>query len=356
MNEIPVIIPAYEPDERLLVLLEKLHEADMGPIILVNDGSKEAYQDIFARADKIVGETGGRLLLHTENMGKGRALKTAFAYVLENCPEAPGVVTADSDGQHTPESIIRVMDRMRQNPEALVLGVRQFEGGGIPWKSRFGNSLTEKVFAYSSGVHVSDTQTGLRGIPRAFLKGLLDVKGDRFEFETRMLLEAAGTIPIVEVPIETIYDSEENHQTHFKPIRDSLRIYRIFAGRFLKFIFSSLSSSILDLILFSLFCMVFKKKYPGLYAGIATVAARIFSAIYNYTINYKVVFRSREKVAVSGLRYLILAVLQMMCSAVLVTVLVKALPAFPELLPKIAVDTVLFFVSYKIQQKLVFRV
>lgn len=226
----------------------------------------------------------------------------------------------------------------------------------ILWKGYKRKDLTEKVFAYSSGVHVSDTQTGLRGIPRAFLKGLLDVKGDRFEFETRMLLEAAGTIPIVEVPIETIYDSEENHQTHFKPIRDSLRIYRIFAGRFLKFIFSSLSSSILDLILFSLFCMVFKKKYPGLYAGIATVAARIFSAIYNYTINYKVVFRSREKVAVSGLRYLILAVLQMMCSAVLVTVLVKALPAFPELLPKIAVDTVLFFVSYKIQQKLVFHV
>lgn len=356
MNEIPVIIPAYEPDERLLVLLEKLHEAGVRPVILVNDGSKEAYQDIFARADKIVGKTGGRLLTHAENMGKGRALKTAFACILESFPDASGAVTADSDGQHTPESIIKVMDRMKQDPDALVLGARQFEGDGIPWKSRFGNSLTEKVFAYTAGIHVSDTQTGLRGIPRSFMKKLLDVKGDRFEFETRMLLEAAGTLPIVEVPIETIYDSEENHQTHFKPIRDSLRIYRIFAGRFLKFIFSSLSSSILDLILFSLFCSVLKKKYPGVYVGIATVAARIFSAAYNYTINYRIVFRSRENVATSGLRYLLLAVLQMLCSATLVTILVKAFPAFPELLPKIAVDTVLFFISYKLQQKLVFRV
>ncbi len=295
-------------------------------------------------------------MTHAENMGKGRALKTAFACILENFPEVPGAVTADSDGQHTPESIIRVMNRMKQAPDALVLGVRQFEGDGIPWKSRFGNSLTEKVFAYTAGVHVSDTQTGLRGIPRSFMKKLLDVKGDRFEFETRMLLEAAGTVPIVEVSIETIYDSEENHQTHFKPIRDSLRIYRIFAGRFLRFLFSSLSSSVLDLILFSLFCMVFKKNHPELYVGIATVAARIFSAAYNYAINYRLVFRSRENVALSGLKYLVLAILQMFCSAALVTMLVMLLPALPEVLPKIVVDTVLFFISYKIQQKLVFRV
>lgn len=361
-GRIPVVIPAYEPDERLIALLEDFRTQGIRNVILVNDGSGESYEEMFRRAQDLLPELEGTLLVHEVNRGKGRALKTAFEYILENDPDAPGVVTADSDGQHTVECIRAVMERLREKPEALVLGVRTFDGEDVPWKSAFGNRLTMKVLGYVSGVHVSDTQTGLRGIPRAFMRELLDVPGDRFEFETQMLLETAGRYPIEEVPIRTIYDSKENHQTHFNPVKDSIRIYRILGAKFIKYLFASLSSCVLDLVLFAVFCSLLRGRMqaapPPLnripYIAAATVLARILSATYNFTMNYKVVFRSRENVGGSAAKYVLLAIVQMTLSAVLVTGGAAMLPFLPEVAVKAVVDTVLFLLSYYVQRKYVF--
>lgn len=352
---IAVIIPAYEPDERMISLLKELSEKQIGPVYLVNDGSGAAFDPVFEEARNYL-EKGqnGHILTHEVNRGKGRALKTAFEYVLEHEENLTGVVTADSDGQHTVESIKRIMEKMEDEPKALILGVRNFSEEDIPWKSRLGNNMTEKVFTYVSGVHVTDTQTGLRGIPAGFCRELLEVKGERFEFEMRMLLETSGRWPIVEIPIETIYDSKENHQTHFRPIKDSVKIYRILGDRFLRFIFSSFSSSILDLLLFSLFCMLFQNKYPTIYAGIATVTARCLSALYNYLINYKLVFKSRKNVVKASIRYAILAVIQMSCSAFAIVLALKIFPNGAKIVFKIIIDTILFLLSFKIQQKFIF--
>jgi putative flippase GtrA len=219
-----------------------------------------------------------------------------------------------------------------------------------------------KVLSYVSGVRVSDTQTGLRGIPRAFMRDLLDVPGERFEFETQMLLETAGRYPIEEVPIRTIYDSKENHQTHFNPLKDSVRIYRILGAKFIKYLFASLSSCVIDLVLFALFCRLLKGAMPTApaplnripYVAAATILARVLSATYNFTMNYKVVFRSREKVGGSAAKYIALALVQMLLSAVLVTGGTALLPMLPEVLVKAVVDTVLFLVSYYVQRKYVF--
>lgn len=181
MKQIVLVIPAYEPDNRLLALLTDLKENKIGPVVLVNDGSGLEYQEIFIKASELIEEEGGILLVHKKNRGKGRALKTAFNYILSNFSDAIGVVTADSDGQHTVEAIEKVKEELLGAPENLILGVRNFHDNGIPWKSRLGNNLTEKVFRYLSGVHVSDTQTGLRGVPRNFMQQLLEVKGEPLE-------------------------------------------------------------------------------------------------------------------------------------------------------------------------------
>ncbi|UZT82624.1 glycosyltransferase [Caproicibacterium sp. BJN0003] len=354
MEKIPIVIPAYEPDNRLIKLLQEFNENDIGPVILVNDGSCHEYDPIFEKAERLLNEHDGVLLKHPQNMGKGRALKTAFSYIINNYQNAIGAITADSDGQHTVECIKAVMDAFYNEPKCLVLGVRQFNGAGIPWKSRFGNNLTKKVFAVVSGVHVSDTQTGLRGIPISFMEQLLEVKGDRFEFEMQMLLESAGKYNIVEIPIKTVYDSEENHQTHFNPIKDSIKIYRILGKKILKYIFSSFSSSIIDLILFSFFCLILKNKNLNLYVAISTVLARIISATYNYFMNYKVVFKSSESIKTSGIKYAMLAAVQMSMSAFLVTTFVRIFSVIPEVVVKIIIDTILFFVSYHIQQRYIF--
>ena len=352
---VPIVIPSYEPDERLIKLLNDLNAAGLGPIIIVNDGSGTDYDDIFAQAEKLIEGNGGKLIAYRPNKGKGRALKTAFSYISENMPDALGCVTADSDGQHTPGCIASIIDKLREEPDKLILGVRRFDGEDIPWKSRFGNNLTVKVFSYVSGTKVTDTQTGLRGLPFDFMKDMIDCKGERFEYETQMLLECTGRIKIAEVPIKTVYDSKENHQTHFDPFKDSIRIYRILGKKFIKYIFASLTSFVIDILLFTLFNYLFKDIIPDMYLiQFSTICARAISATYNYTVNYFLVFRSRAGKATSLIKYAALAFIQMQASAWSVAAVCFLLPMVSSTLIKCIIDTLLFLLSYSIQQRFVF--
>ncbi len=345
---VPVIIPSYEPDEKLPDLLEKLRQAGFQNIVIVDDGSGESYARWFREAEK---NYGCIVLRHAVNQGKGRALKTAFDYCLREFEDMPGAVSADSDGQHSPECILSCVDALLAHPDCLILGCRCFEGEDVPARSEFGNKCTRIVMKYLTGITVSDTQTGLRGIPAAFMRQLLTVKGERFEFETNMLLETKSRkISIVEVPIRTIY-IEENKTSHFNPIKDSVRIYMVFG----KFLFSSLSSGVLDLVLFSFFCFLLRSRTWGNinYIMAATVFARILSALYNYTLNFKVVFQSESTVSSTLPRYFLLAAVQMVLSALLVSSLYPQLGG-AEVLVKIPVDVLLFFLSFVIQREFVY--
>ena len=286
------------------------------------------------------------------NLGKGRALKTAFNYCLNTWPDAPGCVTADSDGQHTPACILKVMKALTDRPDALILGCRNFDEKDVPLRSSFGNKCTRFVFKALVGLAITDTQTGLRAIPTAFMKKLMHTGGERFEFESNMLIDTKeAEVPIVEVPIETVY-IEENKTSHFNPLRDSARIYAVFG----KFLFSSLSSSVVDLVLFSLFCIALAPVVSGaLYITLATVCARVISATYNYLLNYKVVFKSREHHGMAAGKYFVLAVVQMACSAGLVSLLYTLTGGFSELLLKIVVDVFLVFISFQIQREFVYK-
>jgi glycosyltransferase involved in cell wall biosynthesis len=157
MNIVPIIIPSYEPDERLIKLLRDLILADTGPIILVNDGSSREYDRFFEMAKDIIGRSGGVILVHSINMGKGRALKDAFRYILNELPDVVGCVTADSDGQHTPECIIKCQNALRKYPGDLILGIRNFDSQNVPLKSKFGNILTRNICKFLCGISVTDT-------------------------------------------------------------------------------------------------------------------------------------------------------------------------------------------------------
>lgn len=348
---IPIIIPAYEPDRNLTVLCERLVGAEIRNVIVIDDGSGEEYREIF---DTIQQKYNYTILRHAVNLGKGRALKEAFNYALNKNPHILGVVTADSDGQHTPEDIIKCMEALIQNPGNLILGCREFHGQNIPWKSKMGNELTKKVCSYLCGIKISDTQTGLRGIPSSFMKELLSVSGERFEFETNMLIECKKHVSITEVPIETVYDSKTDHKTHFDPVRDSIRIYRIFGKIFLKYVVSSISSCIMDLWLFAVFCNLTRGENDFLYIIKATVLARVVSAVYNYIINYIFVFKSRKNGFVSWIKYFLLVMVQMSVSALLVWLGVKIIKFIPEVYIKAVIDTVLFFLNYMLQQRFIF--
>ena len=186
------------------------------------------------------------------------------------------------------------------------------------------------------------------------------VPGERFEFESNMLIETRDRVAIRELPIQTIYDSKENHTSHFHPLRDSARIYAIF-GRFL---FASVSASVLDLALFSLFLLLMGLLIPSangtgriLVVFICTALARLLSASYNYYINHRVVFHSQADHRRAATCYFLLAVAQMLVSAGLVSLFTSLLcpPGGWEILIKAVVDIVLFFISFQIQREFVYK-
>ena len=350
---IPVIIPSYQPDEKLSVLVQRLADADVSPVVVVDDGSVgDEYQQIFSKIEERR-DSGLIVLHHAVNMGKGRALKTAFNFCLNEYPDMIGCVTIDSDGQHTVGDMEACMAKLREDPNALILGVRDFskDNDNIPARSSFGNRCTSNVMRLLTGISASDTQTGLRAIPASFMKVLLTEKGERFEFETNMLLDTKENgISIIEVPIHTIY-IEGNTSSHFHPILESIRIYAIF----FKFIISSGSSSLIDLILFWGFSAImlhsgFPEKW---YIMAATVMARVISSAYNFAMNYKVVFRSDKKKKDAVIRYFILAAFIMVASGILVTFFTTMTGA-NRVIVKMIVDCLLFLLSFFIQREFVY--
>lgn len=345
-TKIGIIIPSLSPDERLVTLVEQLKEEGFCHILVVNDGSSAEYDSFFEKTKQL----GADVLCHVVNQGKGRALKTAFHYVLQNWTDCIGVATIDSDGQHAVKDIVRCAQRLVEKPDALVLGCRNFKQDNVPFKSRFGNILTSKIMHLLAGIKVSDTQTGLRVLSLATARKFLAVSGERFEYETNMLLCCKDEgIAIEEVAIETIY-YEGNKSTHFRPLQDSLLVY----GMFIKFIVASLSSAAIDLGLFALFTFLLKDALPAYYIAISTVIARVISSLYNFFINRQGVFKSEAGLAKTMFRYYLLAVCQMALSALGVSWLFEAVGG-NETLIKIVVDTVLFMISFQIQREWVFK-
>lgn len=348
LPNICIVIPAYEPDEKLIGTAEGLLAFGWKHIVVVNDGSSDACRPVFEKVSSLPGVT---LLTHEVNRGKGAAMKTAFAWLKDNLPELVGVVTADADGQHTPEDIGKVASALRETPDTHIIGARDFSLPQVPKKSRMGNTITSFVFRFLCGINIGDTQTGLRGYPMASLEKFLSVKGDRYEFETNSLLALRSFgIPFREVPIETVY-IDDNASSHFHPVRDSLRIYALI----LKFLFSSLSATLIDLFVFWLL----SKCFPGFLGHFnvlfCTVLARAVSSLYNFAVNRRVVFGSTERIGKTLVRYYLLAIPQMLISALLVTLLTGGitLPILKTLL-KAVVDTLLFFISFRIQREWVF--
>ena len=345
---VPVIIPAYEPDEKIIKLVFELVEEKVEPVIVVDDGSDPVK---YGRIFEEVREFGVTVLRNAVNMGKGRALKHAFNYCINEYEDLVGTVTADSDGQHTVKDIKKCREVLADNSDALILGVRDFDGSGIPARSVFGNKTTSRVMRIFLGLKISDTQTGLRGIGAQFMRYLLTEKGERFEFEMNMLIATKEkNIRIIEVPIDTIY-LEENRSSHFNPLRDSLRIYAVF----FEFLLSSASSSLLDMVLFSIFCALFVKMHVSAgYIMLATVFARIISATYNFVLNYEVVFKGKKERSKAAASYCVLAVVIMVLSGFAVTVAHGFFFMVPEVVIKVPVDCLLFLLSFYVQREFVY--
>lgn len=342
-----IIIPSLNPDAALLDVIYSLKKVGFNDIIIVNDGSFEETQYIFETAVK---EHDCTLLTHEVNKGKGRALKTAFGFILGSDLFCDGVICVDSDGQHSAEDILACKALAEQNKSAVILGCRDFSNTNVPKKSRYGNHLTSAIF-HNMGMPVSDTQTGLRVIPHSLLKEFMLIEGERFEYETNMLMYLfKKKVPVLEQKIKTIY-FEQNSKTSFRPFIDSIMIY----SRLIKYFVVSGLSFLLDYGLYLVFLWLLSLSLTESVAIFCAVAiSRVLSSIFNYIMNRKAVFNSENLAHNSFYRYVLLVVIQMLTSAGLVILFGKNLGFDPKFI-KIPIDIILAFISYNVQKKYVFK-
>jgi glycosyltransferase involved in cell wall biosynthesis len=272
-----VVIPAYEPDEKLLTVVDGLAALvrDLN-IIVIDDGSKtQVAKDIFM----LLRDAGKhKVLAHERNLGKGAALKTGFRYILGRGIAGGTVVTADADGQHLPEDIVKVVSEGART-SAAVLGVRKLSMP-IPWRSFLGNRITAGLLRLVLGLIVSDTQTGLRAFPLSMLPRLIEAPGDGYEYEMRQLTDILSLSPLNEVPIQTIYEPG-NPTSHFDPFFDSMKIYWVL----LRHAIVSACIGALDFIALYSLVMI------GVNVSVSVLVSRSISAIFYFSAMRRGVFK-----------------------------------------------------------------
>ncbi|TNF08947.1 MAG: glycosyltransferase [Bacillota bacterium] len=339
-----IIIPAYEPTLSLISLIKDLKAYPIGPIIVIDDGSGSLYREIF--------ETAGNLdcivVTHETNLGKGAAIKSGIQEAQKRFKDINAYITCDSDGQHLPQDIFNIYEKSIEYPNHFILGVRKHRQKGIPLKSKLGNIFSSFYFRLSTGVSCPDTQTGLRAIPVLLTEDALGIKENRYDYEMVFLTKQAKSgFPMYYVDIDTIY-IENNRASHFKPIKDSILIYK----QPIRFTLASISSAVIDIGIFTLLILILKGTLLESVA-IASITARLISGYYNFLMNRLWSFNNRENIKSQLIKYGILYVIQLLSSIFLVTFLAHIFSFITYV--KLVVDGTLFVISYFIQKHWVFR-
>lgn len=340
-----VVIPAYNPDERLIQFLQRLKSQKVNQIIVVNDGSDCTYESIFQCVKQYA-----TVIEYEKNQGKGHALKTAFSYILANqYKKTEVIVTADADGQHTVKDVIKTVNALTNRNAEVMLGSRRFLGD-IPRKSKMGNEITRKVFQKATGISVWDTQTGLRAFRFQLLPELIHIRGERYEYEMNMLLEfTKKKIRIGEVPIETIY-LEQNQSSHFRAVKDSICIY----GEIIRFAMSSFLGFCIDFILYWILSILLSGLGQGRGVFISNVSARLVSGTINFQMNRKWVFDQNHSMKRQALQYILLAMVILLANSALLLLFVEVLQ-IQKVIAKLFVEIILFLCSFFVQNKFIFR-
>ncbi len=336
MQQIIVLIPAFMPNERFVSFSRSLMKKQI-PMLVVDDGSTGASRNIFTEVESL----GIPIVHHKTNLGKGAAIKTGIKEIQKRWPLVTGIITADCDGQHNPDDIERMMERMKQAPDTLIIGRRNLQGN-IPFRSRLGNTLTRLLYQIFTGNKILDTQSGMRGLPASLFASLLALEGARYDYEMNMLLQIKNWgISYSEVPIKTIY-YDNNAGTHYRAIRDSWLIMR----QFLSLAAASLASFLVD---YSIFILLSNRT--GLEIATCYIIARVFSSFLNYKLNSKMIFKVNGYAAF--IKYYIL-VLFIMVTGSLGTHFLSEQLGLNHIISKIAVDGILFLFSYVAQKKVIF--
>jgi glycosyltransferase involved in cell wall biosynthesis len=336
------LIPAYNPIENLPgYISELLNKKIFSKVVVVNDGSTQDYDPIFSilkhSADVVI-------LKHAINRGKGAALKTGLNYIACEFPNIVGVVTIDADGQHSIEDACNIAQALCARPQHLIVGVRNFKGQ-VPFRSLLGNTLTRYTLRIVAGIKLTDTQSGLRGIPIKLIATLLRIEANAYEFELDMLIAAnQHGFKIEELPVQTIY-LNGNTRSSFRPLWDSLRIYFVL----FRFSIIAILSAILD---YGIFMLIYFLIAHNVMA--ALICGRVVSVTFNYLNVRHYAFRSHESHIHTLPKYLALALVSGLIAYALIVGMMDLL-SWHVVWAKVVAEFVMFIINFLIQRDFIFR-
>ena len=216
-NNLAAVIPCYNVGPRLRTVVEETLR-QVGAAIVVDDGSTDGGADA-------VRDLPVRVIAFPRNRGKGHALLAGIAGALEDDAVA-AVCLLDADGQHDPREIPGLWRAFEAAGADLVIGTRRFEHDTVPWRSRFGNTVTIAVSAWLLGRRLPDTQCGFRVLGRRFAQDVLaSVAPGRYETEMEMVVKAVRQgYTVIPEPVATRYEPG-NRSSHFRQLRDSALVY-----------------------------------------------------------------------------------------------------------------------------------
>lgn len=350
-----IVIPAYNPPASFADYIPRLADAGFHKIIVVNDGSRTDKLPVFMKIER----TEAILLTHEENRGIGAALKTAMTYYLEHFQgQTDGIITLNSDRLTPVEDVVKMAQSLHNEQEmgsyAIVVGSRDFESHLVTdWDYRM-NVVMKLIYHMLMGVRLADPMSGIFGIPDLRIQHCLDVTAEGYSYETAMLM-SFEKIGFLQVPIR--YVSFEKGYEKVRRPGDTFGIILTVIKKFIVYSITSLMASVVDIIMFTIFTTVtFRGNVLAILYG--TVCARLISASVNYLLTKDFVFHFKsdkaQKSAKSAGEFMVLSAAQCLLSALIVSLLNVLLGGSAVGL-KVLTDCFLFFVSYKIQHKYIFK-
>lgn len=210
-----VIIPTYNNCTTIEKVIDGVLQYT-NSVIVVNDGSTDETLSILNKYDNV------EIISYEKNNGKGYALKRGFEKAV-----AKGfhyAITIDSDGQHKPEEMMVLLDEIEKEPDALIIGSRNFKKENPLLKNNFANKFSNFWFRFFTNSNLPDTQSGYRLYPLDLIKQI-KLRSGKYEYEFEILVRSAWRgIKIIPIPVCIYYPPREKRISHFRPFSDFARI------------------------------------------------------------------------------------------------------------------------------------
>jgi glycosyltransferase involved in cell wall biosynthesis len=179
-------------------------------VLVVDDGSTDGTADLARRG-------GAEVKVHARNRGKGEAVRTGLAAILER--DCTHVLMMDGDMQHLPDEAPRLIETARQTGADLVVGERQFRRDRMPASRYHANRLGSRALSSFMGVRLGDTQCGYR-VFRTELLRRMKLRATGYDIETEMLVKLGRLGGRIEhVPVTAVYGA----RSKLRPVRDTTR-------------------------------------------------------------------------------------------------------------------------------------